>query len=199
MRAELIAQVQTLIKEGGTTLPPVHLWNPPLSGDIDIRIAADGRWYHEGTAFQREALVRLFASILKREGDEYFLVTPVEKWRLRVESTPFIAIDCEVLGSGTEQQLVFVTDVGDRVHCSAGHPLRLLSIAGAEPVPCIMVRDGLEARLARALYYRLVEDGTLSVQGDDFGIWSGGQFFVLDTQKSPAHECEDSPRPSSSR
>lgn len=180
MRADLIAQVQDLLGSGARNSPPLQLWNPPLSGDIDIRIARDGRWYHEGGVFEREALVRLFASILKREDDQFYLVTPVEKWRLRVEATPFVAVDCEVIGSGMDQQLVFVSNVGDHVHCNAAHPLRLLPFAGTEMLPCIMVRDGLEARVARSVYYRLLDSAALQQHDGHAGVWSGGEFFALD-------------------
>lgn len=173
-----MAQVEALLKEGGSTLPPVHLWNPPLSGDIDIRIARNGDWYHEGTRFERQALVRLFASILKREGDGYFLVTPVEKWRIRVEDLPFVAIDCEALGEGSDQQLVFTTNVGDRVHCGAAHPLHMLADpATGDVLPCVRVRNGLEARIARSVYYRLAG---LAMPGDEAaGLWSDGVYFPL--------------------
>ncbi|MFZ5722797.1 MAG: DUF1285 domain-containing protein [Pseudomonadota bacterium] len=178
MRAELIAQLETLLQEGGNRLPPVQRWNPPLSGDIDIRIARNGDWYHEGTRFERHALVRMFATILKREGDEFFLVTPGEKWRLRVEDAPFTAIDCEVIGSGAEQQLVFVTNVDDRVHCNAEHPLRVVTdVQTGEPSPYVMVRDGLEARIVRSVFYRLVERAE-AVDGVA-GVRSAGIFFPL--------------------
>ncbi len=179
MANDLFAQVEALLKEGGHARPPVHLWNPPLSGDIDIRIARDGNWYHEGTRFERAALVRLFASILKREGDEYFLVTPVEKWRLRVEDAPFVAIDCEVLGEGGQQQLVFTTNVGERVHCAATHPLRVVvDPLSGEPSPYVLVRDGLEARIARSVFYRLV-DRAVEREDGQVGLFSGGEFFAI--------------------
>lgn len=178
MVANLFEQVEALLKAGGNSLPPVHRWNPPLSGDIDIRIARNGDWYHEGTRFERQALVKLFASILKREGDEYFLVTPVEKWRIRVEDAPFVAIDCEVLGAGDEQQLVFITNVDDRVHCNADHPLRVVTDpATGEPAPYVLLRDGLEAKLARSVFYRLVE--IADDQGGVPGLYSGGVRFAL--------------------
>lgn len=178
MAINLFKQVEALLNAGGHSLPPVHRWNPPLSGDIDIRIARNGDWYHEGTRFERQALVKLFASILKREGDEYFLVTPVEKWRIRVEDAPFVAIDCEVLGEGNEQQLVFMTNVDDRVHCNAEHPLRVVTdpVSG-EPAPYVLVRDGLEAKLARSVFYRLVE--LADDQDGASGIYSGGVRFSL--------------------
>lgn len=180
LATDLSAQVEALLKEGGQARPPVHRWNPPLSGDIDIRIARDGTWYHEGTPFVREALVRLFASILKREGDEYFLVTPVEKWRIRVEDAPFLAIDCEMLGSGMDQQLVFFTNVGDRVLCDAGHPLRVaVDPQTGEHTPGVLVRDGLEARIARSVYYRLVDRAQERPDGK-IGLYSAGEFFSLE-------------------
>lgn len=158
MADDILARVEALLKEGGSRLPPVYLWNPPPCGDIDIRIARNGDWYHEGTRFERIALVKLFASILKREGDDYFLVTPVEKWRIRVEDAPFTAIDCEVLGEGEAQQLVFTTNLDERVHCNAEHPLRVMrnQVTG-EPSPYVMVRGGLEAKVVRSVYYRLAE------------------------------------------
>lgn len=186
MHADLAGQVESLLKEGGQSLPPVHLWNPPLSGDIDIRIAADGSWYHEGTRFERAALARLFASILKREGDEYFLVTPVEKWRLRVDCTPFVATDCDVIGEGGERQLVFSTNVGERVHCSAAHPLQMIDFPAGSgaTIPCVAVRSGLLARIERSVYYRLVADCGEFHEGM-LRVCSGGQWFALGRLDDP--------------
>lgn len=170
--------VEALLRGGGNTLPPLDDWRPPCSGDIDIRISRDGTWYHEGEPFVRASLVRLFSTILRREGDDYFLVTPVEKWRVRVEDAPFVAIDCEWLGEGQGQQLVFVTDVGDRVLCDAAHPLRVqINPASGEPSPYVEVRRGLEARLTRSLFYRLAERAV--EHGGIVGVWSGGSFFSL--------------------
>ncbi len=164
----------------GKTLPPVHLWNPPLSGDIDIRIAKDGRWYHEGGEIRRAPLVRVFSTILKREGDETFLVTPVEKWRITVEDAAFVAVDVEAEGRGETQVLRFVTNVGDVVEAGAETPIR---VEGGEedPAPYVMVRGGLEARIDRKSFYRMVEMGEeAEIDGArHFGIWSGGTFFPL--------------------
>ncbi len=164
----------------GKKLPPVHLWNPPLSGDIDIRIASDGRWYHEGGEIRREALVRVFSTILKREGDEVFLVTPVEKWRITVEDAAFVAVDVEAEGRGEAQVLRFVTNVGDVVEAGTEHAIRVENEAD-EPAPYVMVRDGLEARIDRKSFYRMVEMGEeAEIDGKrHFGVWSGGMFFPL--------------------
>ncbi|SDX35434.1 DUF1285 domain-containing protein [Roseicitreum antarcticum] len=163
-------------------LPPVHLWNPPFCGDIDIRIARDGTWYHEGSPITRPAMVRLFSTILRREGEAYFLVTPVEKLGIQVEDAPFVAIDFEQAGTDDTPSLTFVTNVGDRVHLGADHPLRVAIDPGTDaPSPYIMVRDGLEALIDRKSFYRLVDLGTdHEVNGISwFGIWSGEQFFAL--------------------
>ncbi len=178
MADDLLARVETLLRDGSGKLPPVQLWNPPLSGDIDIRIARNGDWYHEGSRFERIALVKLFSSILKREGDDYFLVTPVEKWRIRVEDVPFLAVDCEVLGEGKSQQLVFTTNLDERVHCNAVHPLRVVTDPLTdEPSPYVMVRNGLEARLSRSVFYRLAS--VVTHASDPMGLYSGGQYFTL--------------------
>ena len=170
--------------------PPVHLWNPPLSGDMDICIARDGTWYHEGTPIRREGLVRLFASILKREGEAYFLVTPVEKWRITVEDAPFVAVDVEASGEGRTQQLTFETSVGDRVTAGPDHPLRFAHHPRSGPRsaprsaprsgarrPYVTVRDGLEALIDRKSFYRLAELG--QERAGWFGVWSGGVFFGM--------------------
>ncbi len=182
MAGKLFAQVESLLQSGGSKLPPVQSWHPPFSGDIDIHIARDGNWYHEGAPMTRAAIVRLFASILRREGDEYFLVTPVEKWRIRVEDVPFIAVDVEAMGEGVDAELVFRTNVGDLVHANALHPLRVQTdpVSGA-PSPYVMVRHGLEARIARSVFYRLVESAEAvgADEGTLYGVHSGGLFHPL--------------------
>ena len=157
-------------------LPPVHLWDPPFCGDIDMRIARDGTWFYEGSRIQRHELVRLFSSILKREGDAYFLVTPVEKVGIIVDDAPFVAVDFTVVGHGDGQDVTFETHVGDMVRADSNHPIRVaLDPASGEPAPYVMVRDGLEALIDRKSFYRLVD--ICVTYGGWFGIWSGGQFF----------------------
>lgn len=165
-------------KAQGKGLPPIHQWTPDFSGDLDMRIARDGTWFHEGTPINREGLVRLFSTILKREGDDYFLVTPVEKWRIEVEDAPFVAVDFEAEGAGEAQSLVFETNVGDRVVAGEGNPIRVeRDEETGEPSPYVMVRDGLEALIDRKSFYRLVEIG--EARDGWFGLWSDGVFFKV--------------------
>lgn len=157
-------------------LPPVHLWNPELSGDIDIRIDASGYWYHDGELIKREALVRVFSSILKREGDEYFLVTPVEKWRLKVEREAFQIVKYDWQTIEGQRSLVLTTNIGDSVIANADHPLRF----GGE-YPQILIRDSLFASLSRSVYYNLVEE--LEQAEEVYGIRSAGCFFAVEGQE----------------
>jgi hypothetical protein len=163
---------------GAGGLPPVHLWNPPFCGDLDIRIARDGTWYHEGGAINRFELMRLFASILKLEGGRYYLVTPVEKVGITVDDAPFVATDFEATGSGRDQVLEFVTNVGDRAVLGPEHGLRVERDADSgEPSPYVMIRAGLEALIDRKSFYRLVDLG--EEHEGDFGVWSSGVFFPI--------------------
>ena len=159
---------------GERGLPPVHLWDPPFCGDIDMRIARDGTWFYLGTPIGRKELVRLFAGIIRREGEAYFLVTPVEKVGITVEDAPFVAVDVE----RTEGGVAFVTNVGDRVVADADHPVRVEreSVTG-EPRPYVLVRRNLEALIDRKSFYRLVEMG--EVRDGWFGVASGGVFFQI--------------------
>jgi len=162
--------------------PPVHLWNPPFCGDIDMRIARDGTWFYLGTPIGRPALVRLFASILKREGDDHFLVTPTEKVRITVEDTPLLAVDFEVAGEGRDQRLTFTTLTEDVATLGPDHPLRVeRDAATGAPAPHVLIRADLWARIDRKSFYRLVELGRHhSLDGEAwFGLWSSGQFFPL--------------------
>lgn len=165
----------------GRGLPPVQDWNPPFCGDLDMRIARDGTWFYDGTPIGRPGLVRLFSTILRKDGDDYFLVTPVEKVGITVEDAPFLAIDFELEGAGTEQKLTFHTNVGDSVTASAETPLRFVRDESGEPSPYVMVRAGLEALIDRKSFYRLVELGTEhEVDGTVwFGIWSDCTFFEM--------------------
>ncbi|WP_240610980.1 DUF1285 domain-containing protein [Oceaniglobus ichthyenteri] len=177
--AESLAASARAASKGG--LPPVHQWNPPFCGDLDIHIARDGTWFYLGTPIGRKPLVRLFSTILKREGDNYFLVTPVEKVGITVEDAPFVAVDFQV-GGGDTPTLTFETNVGDFVTADAGHPIRVIRDAeSGEPAPYVMVRAGLEALIDRKSFYRLVDQGEAAHHNgqDWFGVWSSAQFFPI--------------------
>jgi hypothetical protein len=158
--------------------PPVHRWNPPYCGDIDMRIAADGTWFYLGTPIGRPALVRLFASVLKREDGKYFLVTPVEKIGIVVEDAPFLAVELQVENSGV---LRFRTNVDDWVDCDAEHALRFEPEATGGLKPYLHVRRDLWAKVTRALFYDLVERGEEREVGGRamFGVVSAGAFFPM--------------------
>ena len=174
--------LQTIVEaaKGAQTrgLPPVHLWNPPNCGEIDIRVARDGRWYHEGSPIGREALVRLFSTVLRRDPDGVYLVTPVEKLRITVEDAPFMAVRVDRDGAA----LRFLTNVGDEVQAGPDHPLRVATdpVSG-EPAPYVHVRGGLEARLTRPVFYELVEmaDERETSEGLELGVESLGAWFPL--------------------
>ena len=168
---------------GRRRLPPVDRWNPPCSGDLDLHIARDGTWRHNGDPIPRESLVRLFASILRREEDgHYYLVTPVEKWRIRVDDAPFVAVRVDAAGTGRTQSLTFTTNLGDTVTAGPDHPLTVVyRTPGGEPSPYIHIRGQLLALLSRAVFVELAELGEqqISAAGRDYGVWSLGQFFCL--------------------
>lgn len=156
----------------------MHLWNPPFCGDLDIRIARDGTWFYLGTPIGRAGLVKLFSSILKREGDKFFLVTPVEKVGITVDDAPFVAVDFEVSGEGDAQSITFTTQVEDTVTADPDHPIRVVrNPETGEPAPYVEVRAGLEALIDRKSFYRLVDIG--AHKDGWFGLWSGGTFFAV--------------------
>ncbi|MBA83613.1 MAG: proteophosphoglycan precursor [Rhodobacteraceae bacterium] len=176
----LVASAKAATK--GKGLPPVHLWNPPFCGDLDIRIARDGTWFYLGTPFGRPELVRLFSTILRKDDDKYFLVTPVEKVGITVEDAPFVAVDFDVTGTGADQTLTFHTNVGDHTTAGPDAPIRVTRDPDTgEPSPYVLVRANLEALIDRKSFYRLVDLGAHHpVDGTDwFGLWSGGQFFPI--------------------
>jgi len=166
----------------GRGLPPVHLWNPPFCGDLDMRIAGDGTWFYMGTPIGRPALVRLFSTILKREDGKHFLVTPVEKVGIRVDDAPFLAVEMQNEQSERGGRLLrFRTNVDDRVPCDGSHRLRFEMAADGGLTPYLHVRSDLWAKVTRALYYDLVDMGEERVVDGSpmFGIESGGEFFAM--------------------
>jgi hypothetical protein len=159
-------------------LPPVASWHPEKCGHSEMRIARDGRWFHQGDPINRENMVRLFSSILRREADgRHVLVTPSEMLDIDVEDAPFVAVEVKSEGSGAARTLAFRLNTGDLVIAGADHPLRMAGTADA-PAPYLAVRGGMEARINRASFYDLallaLEEGA-----DPPGVWSEGTFFSL--------------------
>lgn len=172
-----LAEIARLAAE--RKLPPVEQWNPSHCGDSGMRIARDGTWYHEGSPIGRPAMVRLFSNILRREPDGgYVLVTPVEKLDIAVEDAPFTAVALQSEGDGAGRKLAFTLNTGDPVIAGAEHPIWCEEKEDG-PHPYINVRAGLDALIARAVYYELVEIA-LQESLDPIGIWSDGTFFPLE-------------------
>ena len=161
---------------------------PPTDcGDLDMRITRDGSWFYRGSPIGRLPLVKLFASVLRREADgRYWLVTPAERGRIEVDDVPFLAVAVTVEGEGHDQRLIFRTNLDEFVTAGPDNPLRVETAASGAPAPYILVRDGLEARLARPVFYELVELGTEELIGEttQFGVWSSGVFFQLGEPES---------------
>lgn len=161
---------------GGTGRVPVEL------RDLDMRIARDGTWHYRGSPINRPALVKLFASVLRRETDgSYWLVTPAERGRVIVEDAPFIAVALDIEGEGRSQRLIFRSNLDEIVAAGAEHPLRVETAPDGTPAPYILIRPGLEARLARPVFYELADLGAEeTIDGETkFGVWSDGMFFEL--------------------
>lgn len=176
MATDTLSLIQSVAGHGeaGRGPAPVHLWNPDNCGEMDLVIRADGVWMHEGSPIGRPELVRLFATVLRKDPDGYYLVTPVEKLRITVEDVPFRAVRVDRRG----EDLIFQTDMGERVAAGPEHPLRVETdpVTG-EPAPYLHVRGDLEARIERPVFYELVEmaeirDGRMTVR-------SGGREFPL--------------------
>jgi hypothetical protein len=172
-----LAEIARMAEE--KKLPPVERWDPEHCGDSQMRIARDGSWFHEGSPITRQALVRLFSTILRREGDgSYVLVTPVEKLAIEVEDAPFIAVEVKSEGDGETRTLAFRLNTGDLVVAGPLHPIRLRQGADG-PHPYVEVRRGLEALVARTVYYELAE-AALAEGATPPGLWSGGAFFPFE-------------------
>lgn len=183
--ARLSAGLGELAKRKGPA--PVERWNPPYCGELDLRIAADGTWFYRGSPIGRPALVKLFATVLRRDPDRFVLVTPVERLGIVVEDAPFQAVEMAVSGQGEAREIAFRTNVDDLVRVGPGHPLRFEGGAAEGMKPYVLVRGGLWARVTRALAYDLVEMGeTRQVEGGPtFGVAAAGAFFAI----APADEA----------
>lgn len=175
-----LEQIARLVEE--RRLPPVEKWNPDHCGDSEMRIAADGTWFHQGSPIGRKEMVRLFSTILRREPDGGFvLVTPVEKLSIEVEDAPFVAVEVTSEGEGRERRLAFRLNTGDPVVADDTHQLELRG-SREEPRPYLRVRGGLEALVARPVFYELAGIA-IAEQPDEkspLGIWSCGTFFPMD-------------------
>lgn len=168
---------------------PVHLWHPDFTGELDMHIARDGTWYHEGGPITRLSLAQLFSGILRLEDDGcYYLITPVEKWAIRVDDAPFVAVRLEVQGQGKAQKLSFVTSLEHEIVAGKEHPIMVsVDSQTGEPSPYILLRDNLQALIHRNVFYQLAElaqerefDGQLCQ-----GVWSDGVFFPIDGSAAP--------------
>ncbi len=171
-----------LADQEGKSLPPVEKWNPPFCGDIDMRIGRDGQWYYMGSPIGRKAMVRLFSNVLKREGDDYFLVTPVEKVGIQVDVAPFFAVEMFTRGQDEDRQILFRTNVDDVIVMGPEHPLRVEQDGTrGDPVPLIRVRDHLDALITRPVFYDLVEMAEeRHIDGRPvLGVMSCGGFYSL--------------------
>jgi len=177
---QLFSDLLNIQQQSTNPLPPVHLWNPPLSGDIDIVIDREGRWIHEGSEIKRSELVRLFASILVREGEQYFLLTPVEKWRIKVDVAPLFIITADREQREGQQAITLTTSTGDIVVVDKAHPLSI-DKHSSQPSPQVIVRNNLPALISRNVYYQLI-DWALEVSdgnADSLYIQSMGERFLL--------------------
>lgn len=176
---EIITSIAQLQKQYENNLPPVENWNPALNGDLDIRIDREGRWFHQGGEIKRAAMIRMFSSILRREGDDYYLLTPVEKWRICVEVAPFLMTEVRVETPETADQLiVFKTNVGNEVLLGQDNPLWFTESDRGEQLPMIEVRSGLPGLLSRSVFYELVEN-VAEEEGGRYFLKSCGKTFGL--------------------
>ena len=175
----LFADLLALQKDSSQALPPVHLCDPPESGYMEMVIDREGRWIHEGGEIKRERLVKLFSTILKREGDDYFLVTPVEKWQINVDFAPFYIMAATIDNRDSQQAISLSTSTGESVVISDENPLWVDYSQGSEqPIPLVMVRNNLPGLLSRTVFYQLIEWGQPAEDGGLY-IESMGQQFLL--------------------
>jgi hypothetical protein len=153
---------------------------PPLCGDIDIRIGRDGTWFYHGSPIGRKPLVKLFAAVIDRdETGGYWLVTPAERARIAVADAPFVAVEMTVLGEGREQRLRFRSNLDDEVEAGPEHPIRVAIDHAGEPSPYVLLRPGIEALIARSVYYQLADLAVEDADTHMYGVWSGRRFFFL--------------------
>jgi hypothetical protein len=175
------SELRALVGEGNR-IPPVQSWQPEVEGEIDIRIDKNGVWFYQEEEMARASVVKLLSSILRKDGHEYFLVSPVEKMKLQVEDVPFVVTMMDVEGEGEGQKVHFSTSVGDYFTLSELHPMRVTYNDKGQPSPYVRVRHDLDAKIVRAVYYEMAER-LVELSGDDksaeaqFGLWSDGKLF----------------------
>lgn len=174
--------MQSLLKaarEAGTGLPPVERWHPEYCGEMDLVIKRDGSWWHEGVRITRERLIRLFATILRKDDDGvHYLVTPVEKIGIEVEVAPFLAVRVDVVGEGRDQSLIFTTNMDELTEAGPDHPISVsIDPESGEPTPLVHVRGKLEALMTRPVFYELA--GCAVEHEGRTVVWSGGEFYPL--------------------
>ena len=194
------SEIRKLLKDP-KSLPPVESWKPEREGEIDILIKASGEWLYQGSKMERLSVIQLLSTLLRKEGDDYFLVSPAEKLKLHVEDVPFIVLMMDIEGEGIDQSVHFSTQVGDCFTLSQEHALRLSYNEKDEPAPYIHVRNGMEAKLNRSVYYEFVDHlieledsvpkdkqikqsghSVSSIKQDGLpamGVWSAGKFFIF--------------------
>lgn len=160
-------------------LPPVDRWNPTHCGDSEMRIAADGTWFHQDAPITRVEMVRLFSTILRREGDgSYVLVTPVEKLSIAVDDAPFVAVEAKLSGEGEQGRIAFRLNTDELAVADADHPIRIEGTADV-PRPYLRLRGGMNALIARTVFYELAERLVAGPDGRR-GLWSDGAFFPFE-------------------
>ncbi|GAA5317910.1 MAG: DUF1285 domain-containing protein [Candidatus Pelagadaptatus aseana] len=158
----LIETASRLQQEFENKLPPVDQWNPELSGDLDMRIDREGRWYYQGSQIKRQSLVKMFSSILKYEGNDYYLVTPVEKWRIQVDIAPFTVI----AANHKDGQLVLTTNIGNDIVVDDQHPIFVTQADDGQPLPIAIVQRGFQALIGRSVFYDLINNAETVVAAD---------------------------------
>lgn len=184
----LFNSLQKLQQDYTDSLPPVDQWNPPLNGDLDMRIDREGQWFYQGGKIHRPAMVAMFSSILKREGDDYFLLTPVEKWRITVDVAPFVMVALRLDEDSGKQGVILTSNVGNDVLISAENPFWIEQGIEATPLPLMMVRNGLPGLLSRNVFYQLVELCQPVTAADGTEQWvfeSAGQTYSVGSIEQP--------------
>ncbi|MYM62449.1 DUF1285 domain-containing protein [Pseudomaricurvus sp. HS19] len=175
--SSILDTIADLEKQYCDKLPPVHLWSPELNGDLDMRIDREGQWFYQGSRIERLPMVKMFSTILKREADDYFLVTPVEKWRIQVEVAPFLITAWREVDANGEPGLALATNVGTEFLLDGDHPMWVDVATDGSPLPSVMVRGNLPGLLSRAVYYQLAEIAT--EEDGRFFVQSCGERFYL--------------------